>query len=465
MRLKRSVLTVALAMLLASALAQLGLVVDGRDLPGVTSSLVPGSSYAPAGELSVAVGAEMYVDQVGERVILSLGGRFLTLPVTDTTGDALGAMGQLDGTARATGAAVRSGVDIYLPVKGVIEAFGGTVAYLQAENRVVGVLPRAEVLAASLERVGPTDRLRIRMSAPVPYSTFRNDSLATAQLRFARSSLSFAETLEGDAIIRADLIPGRGMVDLRLQFAPGTQFSMSTLPAGSGFELIVEARAEGTAPVTESRPIVAVDPGHGGEDAGVRFADGRLESDLTWEFSERLITGLASRGVQVVPTRERNEPLSIASRSSAGVGADLFVSLHAAELPAGQFRLYFLGEAETTSDMDYAIRQNAAAETGPGESSAGSGEGLTASVRRRILLELVPDLEAGRRFAAALDNELFQLGGYRSAETRAAPLAVLAGAAGRGLLIEFSPADLTSETLPDVLAAALASVLGSGGFE
>lgn len=454
--LKRSFLACSLWLLAFGAVAQLSLVVDGQDIPGVTSSLVPGSSYAPAGELSVAVGAELYVEQAGDRVILSMGGRFLTLPIADSTAGALAAIGNVDGVDLATGAAVRTGVEIFLPVKGVVEAFGGTVAYLQADNRVVGVLPRAEVLDASWERVGQTERLRLRLSAPVPYSTFRNEALSSLQVRFARASASFSRTLEGDAISRADLIPGRGVVDLRIQLAPGTQATTTTLPAGNGFELIVEARVQGTTQPVGTSVVVAVDPGHGGDDSGIRFADGRLEDDLAWQFSQRLIEALSSRQIEVVTTRRNDEPISIESRSAAGVGVDLFVSIHGADLPPGQFRIYYLGEAGTTAEMEFAIRENAAAEV---------GNAATDGVRRRILLELVPDLETGRRYAEALGNVLFQLGGYRSAETKAAPLAVLTGAAGRGLVIELSPSDLASTTLPDLLAAALTSVVGSGGFE
>ena len=433
MKARLPVLAVLVLLAARPATAQISLVVDGRDILGVTSTLVPGSSYAPGGELAAAVGADMYVDLGAERVTLSMGGRFLALPVV-STGTAAGMQGTLDGAPIATGAAVQSGVEIFLPVKGVVEAFGGTVAYLQSENQVVGVLPRGEVTGATLDRVGDVERLHVQVSAPVPYSSFANDTLASIQLRLARADLVRARTLEGETMVRADLIPGRGVVDLRIQLAPGAEATTTTLPNGRGFVLVVEARpADGETPQAEALPQIVVDPGHGGEDDGLAFGDGSLEDALAWAFAERLGQALRQRRVDVRLTRQGDEPVSVEGRSAAGVGADLFVSVHAADLPAGQFRAYFLGEADTTAELDFAIRENAADE---------AAEEATDGVRRRILLELVPDLATGRRYAAALGNQLFQLGGYRSAETRAAPLAVLTGAAGRGLLLEFAPVDL-----------------------
>ena len=448
----------ALAFLLLGgvAVAQIGLVVDGRDVPGVTSTLVSGASYAPAGELVAAVGAEMFVDGSGRSVTLTLGGRFLVVPVVDVTEVGSAGPATLDGAPVPAGPAVRDGVEIYLPVKGVVEAFGGTVAYLAEENRVVGVLPRGDVLDASLERASGVERLRLQVSAPVPYSVFRNDAIATVQVRIARASLARARTLEGESIVRADLIPGRGIVDLRVQLAPGSRATVSTLPSGRGFVLLVDVRPSEDAEVEPaSVPQIVIDPGHGGEDAGLSFGAAGREGELTWRFAELLADALRGRRAEVALTRRGSEPATVAARSAAGVGADLFVSVHAADLPAGQFRVYFLGEAETEIGLEFAIRENAAREV---------AETTTDEVRRQILLDLVPDLGTGRRYALALENELFQIGGYRAADRVAAPLAVLTGAAGRGVMLEFAPEDLSSPALADALAAALMSIVGSGGF-
>lgn len=451
MRRLTALMAVLAAALLGSAVAQPGLVVDGREVPGVTTALVAGTAYAPAGELAAAVGADLYVDPANARLTFTLAGRILVLPVADSES---GSSATLDGAPVAAGRAVRDGVEIFVPVKGVVEAFGGSVAYVADQNRVVAVMPRATVTDARLSTSAGVDRLRVRLSAPVPYSSYHNEAQSSLQYRFARSDLVAARSIEGDGILRADLIPGPGYVDLRLQLAPGVRFATAPLPSQGGFELIVEVSRSDAEPVEERRPFVVIDAGHGGDDPGIRFDGGDTEADLTLAFAQRLGERIG-RSADVALTRRGADPVSVSSRAAAGVGADLFVSVHAAPLPPGQFRAYYLGEAGTPDELAYAIRENAA---------DAAREAPTDSVRRQILLDLVPDLGTGERFAQALGSELFQVGGYRLAESGPAPLAVLVGAAGRGLLLEFSPADLASPSLPDALAAALTSVLGSGGF-
>jgi N-acetylmuramoyl-L-alanine amidase len=197
-----------------------------------------------------------------------------------------------------------------------------------------------------------------------------------------------------------------------------------------------------------------IDPGHGGKDPGINFPGYGSEASLTLAFAEQLQKALEARGFDVSLTRTGDFTVDAATRSRDGVGADLFVSIHGAVLPAGQFHAYYLSDASGVSSLDAAIRKNA--------QSAVQSQDVNA-LRRKILLGLVPQLDVGRSFADGLGTQLFQNGGYRSSETAGAPLYVLGGAAGRGVLLEFSPQDLASSTLPADLATALASLLGSGG--
>ncbi len=83
----------------------------------------------------------------------------------------------------------------------------------------------------------------------------------------------------------------------------------------------------------------------------------------------------------------------------------------------------------------------------------------TDALRRRILLNLVPDLSLGERYTRALSRTLAQSYGVRTNVLEAAPLTVLAGAAGRGLLLEASPQDMASVGFADALANAIDEVL------
>src|SRR5690606_5091349 len=141
---------------------------------------------------------------------------------------------------------------------------------------------------------------------------------------------------------------------------------------------------------------------------------------------------LRARGMTVSLTRDSDSEVQVEQRSRLGIGADLFVSLHAADLALGEFRVYYLGDAANVTSLEMAVRENAANEL------------RTAAVdelRRRILLGLITDLDVGRRAAEGLAGRLFTVAGYRADAVQGAPLQVLGGAAGRGVLLEFSAPD------------------------
>jgi len=83
-------------------------------------------------------------------------------------------------------------------------------------------------------------------------------------------------------------------------------------------------------PVSGIRTI-AIDPGHGGEDAGVKNADGVKEKDLTLAVARRAKGVIEARlGLRVLLTRDddRNVPLDDRTSVANNNKADLFVSLH-----------------------------------------------------------------------------------------------------------------------------------------
>jgi N-acetylmuramoyl-L-alanine amidase len=77
---------------------------------------------------------------------------------------------------------------------------------------------------------------------------------------------------------------------------------------------------------------IVLDPGHGGEDAGVKSGGGTQEKDFTLQFARRLRASLEARmGVRVLLTRDNDDNVPIDRRTSfANTNkADLFLSLHA----------------------------------------------------------------------------------------------------------------------------------------
>jgi N-acetylmuramoyl-L-alanine amidase len=77
---------------------------------------------------------------------------------------------------------------------------------------------------------------------------------------------------------------------------------------------------------------LVIDPGHGGEDEGVKGVSGLREKELTLKLAGQLAQLATKRlGVRVILTREKDESLSWAKRVAIANNnkADLFISLHA----------------------------------------------------------------------------------------------------------------------------------------
>lgn len=88
-----------------------------------------------------------------------------------------------------------------------------------------------------------------------------------------------------------------------------------------------------TTPV-DKRPrglIVALDPGHGGEDPGAVGARGTYEKHVTLTVGKRLREKLEDRNIKVMLTRDSDffVPLSERVNKARAVRADLFISIHA----------------------------------------------------------------------------------------------------------------------------------------
>lgn len=93
----------------------------------------------------------------------------------------------------------------------------------------------------------------------------------------------------------------------------------------------------GPTAAADGRLRVVLDPGHGGFDPGAQV-DGVSEAALMLGFSLELATVLRELGVEVVLTRENDSFVALEDRTTVARarGADLFISLHADALPAGE---------------------------------------------------------------------------------------------------------------------------------
>ena len=76
---------------------------------------------------------------------------------------------------------------------------------------------------------------------------------------------------------------------------------------------------------------IVIDPGHGGDEIGVRGAKGAQEKQLTLEVARRVKAMIEGRlGIRVVLTRDEDRTLSLDERAAVANNskADLFLSLH-----------------------------------------------------------------------------------------------------------------------------------------
>ena len=89
------------------------------------------------------------------------------------------------------------------------------------------------------------------------------------------------------------------------------------------------------------KPIVVVDPGHGGIDTGAHGGGGVLEKDVTLAFGKTLGRLLEATGrYRVIFTRQDDSYISLGERVAIARrnNADLFVSIHANSFPGGSVR-------------------------------------------------------------------------------------------------------------------------------
>ncbi|CAN5800989.1 hypothetical protein BH11MYX3_BH11MYX3_02850 [soil metagenome] len=97
----------------------------------------------------------------------------------------------------------------------------------------------------------------------------------------------------------------------------------------------------GSATDVMAAPIVVLDPGHGGSNAGTRGA-GLHEKDLTLTIANLVATKLRASGVTVELTRSDDRTLTLRQRVAIANRrpADLFVSIHANASPTRTQRGY-----------------------------------------------------------------------------------------------------------------------------
>jgi N-acetylmuramoyl-L-alanine amidase len=175
--------------------------------------------------------------------------------------------------------------------------------------------------------------------------------------------------------------------------------------------------AQVPAPVTppqpgkDRRPVIMLDPGHGGVDPGANAAGGMFEKDIVFAFARKLKEKLEAEGhYRVLMTRDEDVfiPLGDRVRIARAARADLFISIHADSISGGpEVRgLTVYTGSERASDPDsarLADRENKADSVAGVESGDGPAEAVS-DILKDLTQRETRALSHG--FATRLVNEL-----------------------------------------------------------
>jgi N-acetylmuramoyl-L-alanine amidase len=153
-----------------------------------------------------------------------------------------------------------------------------------------------------------------------------------------------------------DGAPARLVLDL---VATDRESFLRTIAVDSTLSRADLPRAKGVeAKNGDPRPLVVLDPGHGGIDTGTKGPGGVEEKDIVLNFAQRLRDRVEKTGkyrVLMTRTDDTFVPLADRVRIARDAGAALFVSIHADSLPHGEgdaqgASVYTLSETATDSE-------------------------------------------------------------------------------------------------------------------
>lgn len=153
------------------------------------------------------------------------------------------------------------------------------------------------------------------------------------------------------------------------------------------------------APEARGRPIVVIDPGHGGRDPGATSVSGEeSEKNLTLALARELRDDLVKRGrVRVAMTRDDDKYLTLDDRAAVArrLDASLFVSLHMDSAPNPLARgatVYSLSDVASDAEAArLAASENKGAE---GEASGGSVQAMLSDLAMQGQMSESADLAA-----------------------------------------------------------------------
>lgn len=228
---------------------------------------------------------------------------------------------------------------------------------------------------------------------------------------FSRERSRLVIDLAEPALVTATDVSSRevdGAHFLTIRLSPVDRVRFAQAVAEDSVRLAEDATSNGgieerIRALDQERPVIVIDPGHGGVDPGAVAAGGVTEKEIVLAFSLRLRDRLQENGqYQVIMTRDSDVFVSLAERVRIArrAQADLFISIHADSISsAPQVRgLTIYTGSEQASDAEsarLAERENRA------DAAAGVDDGFVEGDIGDILKELTRRETRGFSFGFA----------------------------------------------------------------
>ncbi len=343
------------------------------------------------------------------------------------------------------------------------------------------VLALADPMRLALDLPGVTTERRAAAGAgPIAEARLAQFDPGTARLVLALAqpaTIASARIAPGP-VLELTVVPGP-LRPGRTSLALGQADPLESIEALLGEKALPPPEAAPSAPpraaatpaqqVARARrkPVLVLDPGHGGKDVGAVAVTGGFEKDVTLAIARAAARRLERSGkveVRLTRTDDRFLTLGERVRLARAWGADLFISIHADSAPNGLARgasVYTL--SETASDREaarLAAKENRADAIAGADLSGLDGEAQTVLID----LALRDSMNASADFAGLLQRRLAAEGVLlRSTAHRFAGFAVLRNLGVPAVLLEcgyLSSSDdagiLFSDRGQDRLAAGIA---------
>jgi len=312
---------------------------------------------ALAGGITVRAGTQSIV-MTAQQPLASVGGRMISLPA----------------------APVRDGRTWLVPVDFISRALAlispGHVELRKPSRLILSGDVRMPRIAGRVEPLGAVTRITLDVAPPSAHQISQESSRLIVRFEADALDASLPSAAANDVLqgVHPGETPSTIALDLGPRFA---SFRATEEPGDRGAtRLVIDLIAQSAQPPGATPPAppaqppppeppplldlppvggfrtIVLDPGHGGDEAGVRGAQGTLEKNVTLGVARRLKGALEARlGVRVILTREGDQTVGLDERAAVANNnkADLFLSLHANASPrpsvAGA-QIFYLGLAE-----------------------------------------------------------------------------------------------------------------------